>query len=400
MRGSVIPATGTRCCHSFGSHDKHAGALPLTEPPESPSPLPVQDALTSLGWSEYQDRLSPADRPLASETIARVVGQHRRQWDVGGASGVERAVLAGRRYRPDEAQKVTDVQPVVGDWVVIRRPAQSGRDELPVIDHVLPRFGVLSRGAAGRHGQGQVVATNVDWIAVVAACSAPNVPDHVRERALNPRRIERYLMAIEAGGARPMVVINKLDVTTDGPLVLERLQARLGRVPVVLASAKTGAGIEELATWAHPRQTLGFVGLSGVGKSSLVNRLVGDDRQKTQTERGSDSRGRHTTTHRELFISPSGVLIIDTPGMREFSLDSSTDEEHLMAFDDIALVAQSCRFRDCSHQDEPECAVRGAVVGGELDPDRLRSYQNLRTEIQSRERAEREGRAPRRGRPN
>lgn len=308
-------------------------------------------------------------------------------------------MLAGRRYRPDEAQKVTDVQPVVGDWVVVRRPTQGGRDELPVVDHVLPRSGVLSRGAAGRNGQGQVVAANVDWIVVVAACTAPGAPESVRERALNPRRIERYLMAIEAGGARAMIVLNKADVATDGPAIAERLRSRLGRVPVILASAKTGDGLEQLESWALPRQTVGFVGLSGVGKSSLVNRLVGDDRQKTQEERSADARGRHTTTHRELFVSRSGVLIIDTPGMREFSLDSSTDEEHLAAFDDIVALAQGCRFRDCSHKDEPACAVQTAVKSGELEPDRLRSYQSLRNEIRTRERDEREGRAPRKARP-
>lgn len=358
----------------------------------------VHDTLLTLGWNEYAARATDRLGAIDESRLARVVGQHRRQWDVAGAGGLERAVLAGRRYKPDGTHRVTDIQPVVGDWVLIRRSDNPGKGEWPVIEEVLPRAGTLSRSAAGRNGQGQVVAANVDRIAVVAACSPPGSSEGARDRALNPRRIERYLTAIEAGGAAPLVIVNKADVTDEGPELAERLRARLIRVPVILASAKTGLGLDELSSFAAPRQTIGFVGLSGVGKSSLVNALVGEDRQRTQAAREEDARGRHTTTHRELFIAPSGALIIDTPGMREFSLDTSTAEEDLSAFDDIALLAEGCRFRDCSHRAEPACAVREAVARGELDPDRLRSYQSLKDEIVARDKAAREGRPVRSGR--
>jgi ribosome biogenesis GTPase / thiamine phosphate phosphatase len=298
-----------------------------------------------------------------------------------------RTVLAGRRWSPEGALANLEVQPVVGDWVLFRKiENQLG---LPVIEQVLPRRSFLARGAAGRNGKGQVVAANIDWIAVVAAFSADEARESVQKRSLNPRRIERYLTAIRSGGARPLILLNKADLSAAGEGARAELETRLAGVQVLLVSTRSGAGRAALEALFGPRDTVGFVGLSGVGKSSLVNWLTGREAQSTQPERGHDGRGRHTTTHRELFATPSGVLVIDTPGMREFSLTDS-DESDLSVFSDIETWAGACRFADCSHGEEPECRVRQAVRDGDLEADRLESYRTLREEIASKQKSNRE----------
>lgn len=347
--------------------------------------------LEALGWND--SFLEPEDRvDFDRARLGRVVGQHRRQWDLLAEEGLLRGSLAGKRWAPGAGQEHLEIQPVVGDWVTYR----SDTGSTPIIDRILPRRTELRRGAAGRNGQGQVVVANVDVVAVVCAFAPPDVKSHVMRRSLNPRRIERYLTAIEAGGARPLVVLNKADLAVDPEQARSELEARLHGVRVISTSAKDESATLAIISELLPQQTVGFVGLSGVGKSSLVNRLVRQERQRTQEAREADARGRHTTTHRELFTTPSGILIIDTPGMREFSLGETTASD-LAAFSDIARLAERCRFGDCSHGQEPGCEVRRAVEDGSLDQDRFESYRDLFREIQEHERQKRED--PRRRRP-
>jgi len=347
----------------------------------------VNPALFEFGWTDREQEVLDSVPHESGLDLARVVGQHRREWDVTSAFGTVRAVLAGRRWSPEGPLTNLEVQPVVGDWVLFRRSeSQPGP---PVIEQVLPRRSLLARGAAGRNGKGQVVAANVDWIVIVCAFSPEDAQDSVQRRSINARRIERYLTAIRAGKAQPVVLLNKADLSTRGKEVQRELEERLAGVAVLLASVRSDLGRQELDSLFHPRDTVGFVGLSGVGKSSLVNWLTGREIQSTQGERRQDGRGRHTTTHRELFATPRGVLVIDTPGMREFSL-AETDESDLSVFADIEDWGGSCRFADCSHREEPGCRVRQAISEGLIEPDRLESYQTLRAEIAAKQKSNRE----------
>lgn len=323
---------------------------------------------------------------------ARVVGQHRREWDIVTAEGATRALLAGRRWSPGKHEDVAATQPTVGDFVAVR--GGSG-GELPVIEHILERRTWLSRTSLAKRGARQTLVANVDVVAVVAAFAHPDSSDFAAKRSLQPRRIERYLTAIEKGGATPLVVLNKSDLDPRAEQTREALADRLGTCPVITLSCLVNPGLEPLLERTQKGQTIGLVGLSGVGKSSIVNRLLGHAAQKVSSERTSDARGRHTTTHRELFRTDSGLIVIDTPGMREFALVGG-DEADLGAFSDIAELAKRCQFRDCSHGDEPGCSVARAVERRELEADRLRSFRLLADELKRADQA-RQRRKPDRG---
>jgi ribosome biogenesis GTPase / thiamine phosphate phosphatase len=353
----------------------------------------VTPFLRALGWTSQQTTLLEGIALSADSTVGRIVGQHRREWDVAMEDGTERASLAGKRWS-GSVDHALHVQPVAGDWVAVRRPVENGA---LVIEQILPRTTTLERGQAGRNGQGQVVVANVNWVAVVVACVEAGTSEHTEHRSLNPRRIERYLTAIDAGGASPVVVLNKADLAPAPAELRAKMAERLGGIPVVLASAVSPTGLSELAGLFAAGQTIGFVGLSGVGKSSLINAMIERLALRTAEARVKDGRGRHTTTHRELVATESGVLLIDTPGMREFSLGQATVAD-LDAFTDIAVRSIDCRFRDCGHGEEPGCAVREAVLRGELALDRVRHYRDLWVEIREGERLQREKNGPRRPR--
>lgn len=351
----------------------------------TPNPHSLQESETPLLELGFDEEFAADARSLAAGderlTIGRVVGQHRREWDVRDARGTGRAYLAGKRWARDPDE--TLAQPAIGDWVLLRAAVDGG---LPVIEHILPRRTSLRRGAAGGRGDAQVVAANVDWIVIVSALTSEDAKDAVAQRALNPRRLERYLAAIESGGARSLFTLHKADLHPDAPRLAQELADRLAR-PVVCTSTKTSDGLDALRAVLEPRKTVGFIGMSGVGKSSIVNALLGEELQRVSREREADSRGRHTTTHRELFQIPGGALLIDTPGMREFSL-AETEEVDLSSFDDIRTLAATCRFSDCGHVAEPGCAVRAALERGELLADRLAHYRTLRAQLdEARDRA-------------
>jgi ribosome biogenesis GTPase / thiamine phosphate phosphatase len=315
--------------------------------------------LRDLGWTPERQRQLEA---LGDATLlaARVGVEHRGAYGLLGAP-VESAQLAGRfRHGGGEGQTIW---PAVGDWVAVQ--AAGGRG---LIQHVLPRATVLSRRRP-MLVEPQVVAANVDVVFIVTAAGGD----------LSPRRIERYLAGVWVGGARPVVVLNKADLDPDLPTTLAELETVSAGVTSLATSAASGQGLEELRALIPRGGTVVLVGSSGVGKSSLLNRLLGEERQLTREVRLTDETGRHTTTRRELLELPGAGWLIDTPGMRQFALWDA-EEGVGEVFEDIEELARSCRFRDCTHRSEPGCAVAEAIEQGSLSAERLASFEKLRRE--------------------
>jgi ribosome biogenesis GTPase len=317
--------------------------------------------LEDWGWD---DRWAGVFAPLAADgrSPARVIAQHRGSWLLAGENGEWSASLTGRlRHAAREGEL-----PAVGDWVGCVFPDDRGAAR---IDAVLPRRSAFLRRAAGSSVGAQTVAANVDTLFITTSLNAD----------LNPRRLERYVALARESGADPVVLLTKDDLVEDGALVLERLTGEL-RVPVVTSSSRTDVGMEAVRPWLVRGRTIALVGSSGVGKSTLLNRLAGRELMATQEIREYDGRGRHTTTHRELFRLPGGALMLDTPGVREIGL---WDVENGLTdtFAEIVELADRCRYRDCRHENEPGCAVVAAISSGDLDEARLRSYHKLEEEL-------------------
>lgn len=253
--------------------------------------------------------------------------------------------------------------PVCGDWVLADNPAAQDRT---IIRLLLPRRTSFSRKQAGTSPEQQLLAANIDTVCLVSGLDSD----------FNSRRIERYLVTAWESGSNPVIVLNKADICANLPHRLSETRALAPGVPVLAVSAKDGRGMEEILNYAGRGETLAFLGSSGVGKSSIVNRLLGSAIQKVRETDSDTGRGFHTTAVRQLFLLPSGGLIMDTPGMRELQIWSA-DKGLDSTFDDIKTLAEACRFRDCSHQTEPGCRVRSSVLQGELDPGRLANYHKL-----------------------
>lgn len=319
--------------------------------------------LESLGFDDFfAAQLARLGEP--AWVPARIVAEGQSSFHLAGCRA-PLGDLAGRLL--GTLTKLT--RPVVGDWVAVVDGV-----ERATIQHVLDRRTTLVRRAAGTLAEAQVVAVNVDLFFVVTAVN----------RDFNERRLERYVTAVWNSGAEPVVVLNKVDLAADIAPLLEAIDRAAIGVPVVRASAATGEGLDALRAFIGPGKTVGFIGSSGVGKSSLTNRLLGRDVQAVSGLR-SDERGRHTTTARQLIELAEGGVLIDTPGMRELGLlDDLGGVE--ASFADVAAFAEQCRFRDCAHETEPGCAVLGAVASGELPAERLASYRKLLAEIAAAER--------------
>jgi ribosome biogenesis GTPase len=318
--------------------------------------------LEDLGWDEqWANCFSPySEIGLVPGRISRV---YRSRCTVWTAAGERDAEPAGKLRFEDLAEN----RPAVGDWVALFAPPGDG---LARIEAVLPRRGTLSRKVPGERTIEQVLVANVDTVFLVSGL------DH----DFNPRRIERYLTLAWDSGTAPIIVLNKADESPDAQAALSEVESIAFGVPVVMMSALTDDNMQPLLAHLQACKTHALLGSSGVGKSTLVNRLLGTAHMTTQAVRADDSRGRHTTTHRELFALPNGALVVDTPGLRELQLWA--DEEGLQsAFPEIEALAEDCRFRDCSHQDEPGCAVLAAVSTGDLSQARLESYEKLRKEL-------------------
>ena len=319
--------------------------------------------LEELGWSPA---LEAAFREHAEAGLqpARIAVAYGATFRVVGPDRDELADIAGRMRH--EATGRRDL-PAVGDWVALTPTTIKGGRS--TIQAVLPRRSVFSRKVAGEETAEQIVATNVDTAFLVTAL----------DRDFNLRRLERYLAMTWESGARPVILLNKADLGDDvDTRRLEADRVALG-VPVHVVSARANTGLDALVPYLLPGQTIAVLGSSGVGKSTLINRLLGEERLATREVRDSDHRGRHTTTHRELVPLPGGALLIDTPGMRELQLwtaEAGVSE----AFDDIARLAAGCNFADCQHDTEPRCAVKAAVEEGTLPAARLENFHKLQRE--------------------
>jgi len=320
--------------------------------------------LADYGWT---DVLAQTFAPYAAQGLepARVVCELRRKfYAVQTEEGEVLAECGGGFFhtarRPDQF-------PVVGDWVAVKKRRGEPRADLYA---VLPRTTKFSRRAAGSEEIEQIVAANIDTVFLVSGL----------DQNYNPKRIQRFLVAAKESGAEPVILLNKSDLCDDAAQVLKEIETLVPGVPVYMTSAVTRKGLKALgAKYVRPGRTLAFIGSSGVGKSSLINALVRDEALPVGEVREKDSKGRHTTTRRELVMTPSGALVIDTPGMRELQLwgvEEGVDE----AFEDVAAVALRCRFTNCTHGNEPGCAVREALKSGELSPLRVESYKKLKAE--------------------
>jgi ribosome biogenesis GTPase len=318
--------------------------------------------IEDFGWNAYfEARWKTEER--AAHLPARVIAQHRGLWRISGDFEECWAEASGKLRLDAEAG---GDWPAVGDWVAAENCIRGAN---AAIQSVLPRCSKFSRKEAGKRVAEQVIAANVDQAAIVAGLDGD----------FNPRRIERYLAQCWDSGARPVIVLNKADQCADQREYVRSMEGLAMGAPVFVLSARTGAGMSEFAASLRKGETVVFLGSSGVGKSTLVNWLLRRDMQTTRPVREGDSRGRHTTTARELFALPNGALVIDTPGLRELQLWEA-DEGVTQAFAEIADIAARCKFRNCSHQGEPGCAVAAALQSGVLHPQRLASLRKLQRE--------------------
>jgi ribosome biogenesis GTPase len=325
------------------------------------------DFLSSFGWSGH---VAAAFEPhgLAGLAPARVVAEDRGSYVVQTAGGERRASVTGRyRY---EAGDDPAAYPAVGDWVAVET-----RDDGASVHALVPRRTSVLRHAPGNRSVAQIIAANVDIVFVMASLN----------QDLNLRRLERYVAFAWESGAEPIVVLSKADLSDDVARAVADVEAVAIGVPVIIVSAVDGRGIEELRAWILPGTTVAFVGSSGVGKSTLVNTLAGDELATVKEIREDDARGRHTTTRRQLHRMPDGGLILDTPGMRELGLwDGDAGLER--SFADLEALAATCRFSDCGHAGEPGCAIAAAMHDGDLDSARFASWLKLQRETRHLER--------------
>jgi ribosome biogenesis GTPase len=317
--------------------------------------------LADLGWNSlfekhFEQYRSQGLRP------ARISKEHKNIYLAIDEDGELSAEVSGKyRYQTDSKGQF----PSVGDWVAISR-----HDNNKAIIHaLLPRKGAFVRKEAGARTNDQVIASNIDTVFVVCGLDGD----------FNPRRIERYLTLIYDSGAMPVILLNKRDLCDDFETKVGEVESLAIGLSVYAISAIEGFGLDNLKSHLVKGNTTAFIGSSGAGKSSIINRLLGDERLRVNSVREDDSRGKHTTTHRELIVLQDGGIVIDTPGMREIQVWG--EQQGLkQVFDDIEGLAAECRFRDCNHQKEPGCAVREAIDSGLLDTGRFQSYLKLKKE--------------------
>jgi ribosome biogenesis GTPase len=313
-------------------------------------------SLSELGWSSFFAQ-QQSDEERATCVAGRVFGVERSGVTVMTEGGSVEVPVGGRWF-----QLEPEARPAIGDWVLL----DAG---LSTILRVLGRKSLLKRVPPGREREIQLMAANVDTMFLVSSCN----------EEFNPSRLERYLALALDAGVEPVVVLTKADQADDPGVFRDAVRALKRDLVVELVDARDPATLAGVRAWCRPGQTVTLLGSSGVGKSTLVNSLSGDQVQLTREAREDDAKGRHTTTQRSLHVLPDGGLLVDNPGMRELSL-GDVDLAAAALFEDIDALAERCRFRDCRHEAEPGCAVRESLESGALDPRRLESYRKLARE--------------------
>lgn len=323
-----------------------------------------ENLMKEMGWREHFDQqIDEEDQKL---TPARVVRQDVNRYHLMSEAGRLYGILPGRMRA--EALSKADL-PAVGDWVLCS-PADAADPTQVVIERVLQRFSKFSRKEAGEKFDEQIVAANVDTVFIVTGL----------DDNFNPNRIERYLVLAWNSGANPVIVLSKLDLVDDIEEAMKLISPIAMGAPVHAVSALNEEGLDELAAYTGPGKTVALLGSSGVGKSTLINAFLGYEHFETGEVREGDSKGRHTTTHRELCKIENGGMLIDTPGMREIQFWS--DDATAAGFDDVEELALQCRFTDCSHESEPGCAIRAAIETDEMEASRLESYRKFQRELE------------------
>lgn len=317
-------------------------------------------ALADYGWDAAREE---EFAPFAAKgwSAGRVIEKHLRAFTLSTAEGEAEGHCL--RNLIDEGLGF----PALGDWIAAEPPTSDGKR---LIRAILPRRGAFTRKKAGEELAEHVIAANVDFVFIVAALG----------EEYNPRRLERYLAAAYSFGASPVILLNKTDLRSDWRAELGEASGLATGVPVHAVSAGTGAGLDALASYFGPGRTAAFVGSSGVGKSSLINRLLGREAQKTRAVRSRDDKGVHTTTSGRLILLEGGGVLVDTAGMRELQLWDSAEGLETV-FSEVETAAENCKFRDCAHDAEPGCAVRAGVESGAISPDRLASWRKLSREL-------------------
>jgi ribosome biogenesis GTPase / thiamine phosphate phosphatase len=319
--------------------------------------------LIELGWGP--DLTEHFQEHAAAGLVAgRVAVPHRGSYLVLTDDGELTAEISGKLRHEAAPGEL----PAAGDWVAVAARPEEGTG---TIHAVLPRRSAVIRKAAGNPTEAQVVGANIDTVFLVTSLNDD----------LNLRRLERYLATAWESGAQPAILLTKADLCDDPAAAVLEVQAIAYGVPVHSVSTVTGEGIDELGAYLGAGKTVALIGSSGVGKSTLVNRLAGREVLATQEIRESDGRGRHTTSHRELVLLPGGGLVLDTPGMRELQLWESSDGMQ-EAFEDVEELVDACRFADCGHGVEPGCAVQAALADGTLAAERYESWVKLQRELE------------------
>jgi len=323
--------------------------------------------IENYGWNESWEskwKDQSTNEKLQASVVGRVLLEHKHMYRVVTNDGEWLASLSGSfKHQAHERRDY----PAVGDWVAIEKMPG---EEKGIIHGILPRTSVFSRKAAGLTTAEQIVAVNVDIVFLVMSLN----------QDFNVRRLERYMVAAWDSGANPVIVLTKKDICDDPQTYIEQAEAVAFGVPIHMVSSVTGEGIDALQEMLSEGKTAALLGSSGVGKSSLTNALCGEEVMAVKEIREDDDKGRHTTTHRELFRMPGGGLLIDTPGMREFQMWDNSESLDT-GFKDVEELANSCRFNDCQHTGQPGCAVQEALDNGSLTRERYASYEKLKREL-------------------